>query len=196
MNTMTQDLERLIGFRSAIIAALPQVSIFEGELGIPDMIDIMTLLKDVNAVLDKFQAPVTISTGSNVPLYDPNEVKFDDDNSASSPTPVAQKFSKLDLLGKHTNDLWDDVPPQPVSRADLMQSFPAAPQVSSYGNDLKNDTAKVNIQVYPAEVAPWNELPTEQSSNTQQIMQLQQIIANAAMHGNLEIVMRDLGMIP
>jgi hypothetical protein len=198
-----QDYSRLIDFRSAMIEALPP-NPADSELEFEDILTMIEIIVKSNEAIDRLSHPITAKTRMNAVMYDPNEVAF---RSKS----VTQTFSKEDLLRGHDQTGGMDIekqttqvnqqPEQPVNREDYIQPFPPTPQNGSYGNDLRNMGQYQQNNTITPEVIP---TPWDNNGNDYSVIQTQQsfammppemqnLLANAARYGNLQLVLAEMG---
>ena len=201
-----QDYSRLIDFRSAMINALPSDPA-NSELEFEDMLTMIEVILKSNEAINKLSNPITSKTQMNAVMYDPDEVAFGE--------PVTQTFSKEDLLRGHDHTGSIDIekqttqvtqqPEQPVNRDDYIQPFPPTPQNSSYGNDLRNmnqypiqqqpQYQQPNVEVLPT---PWDGGSDYGAAQLHQSLammppEMQNLLANAARYGNLQLVLAEMG---
>lgn len=201
----TQDYSRLINFRTAMINALPLEPMDSG-LEFEDMLTMMQVIIQSNEAINKLSNPITAKTQMNAVMYDPDEVAFRE--------PITQTFSKEDLLRGHDHTGGIDIekqttqvpqqPEQPINRDDYIQPFPPTPQNSSYGNDLRNMNQypiqqpqynQPNVEVLPT---PWDgggDYGVAQIHQSLSMMppEVQNLLANAARYGNLQLVLAEMG---
>lgn len=198
-----QDYSKLIDFRSAMINALPADPL-SSELEFEDMLTVIEIILKSNEVIDRLSNPVTAKTQMNAVARDSNEVTFRE--------PVAQTFSKEDLLKGYDQTIGIEKQAtqitqqaeQPVSRDSYIQPFPPTPQNGSYGNDLRNmnqyqeqaNTITPEVIPTPWEVQQYAHQPVQLPSISSYPPEVQMMLRDAMQFGNLQVVMTELGMMP